>query len=443
MSVRSMRSLVLVLFVFAVPLQCRPGGSAGDSTIVFRNVGIVPMDSERVLRNQTVLINHGTIVAIGAARTMSIPAKALVIDGSGDYLVPGLADMHVHTDPGDFPLFLANGITTIREMNGSGDHLKWRARLASGELLGPRLFVASTMIAGEKQRYRHVLVTSPDQAAKVVKEFTDAGYDFIKVYDGLSREVYDQIIQTANQMKMPVVGHIPKAVGLDHVLESGQKSVEHAEQIEYAAASFDNPLTSQQADAVAVKIVQSKTWVTPTLASQEILCRQGTAWFDSLFNRPEMKFVESSTLAWWSSLKQPYSHANSSENGVDDLGSRFLSSQVRLVKSLNQRHALILAGTDTPNPLLVPGFSLHEELRNLHEAGLTNFEVLQTATTNPARFLGFLPEAGTVETGKRADLILVGDNPLQNLETLRMPVGVMLGGKWFSRAQLKELLDRK
>jgi imidazolonepropionase-like amidohydrolase len=434
---------ILLIFVTSAPRANPSAGQRIDSRIVFRSVSILPMDSERVLRNQTVVVKNGNIVAIDEARKVAIPTDAVVIDGSGKYLLPGLADMHVHTDPSDFSLFLANGITTVREMNGSADHLKWRAQLASGELLGPHLFVASTMIAGEKQRYRHVLVTSPDQAAKVVKEFAEQRYDFIKVYDGLSRAVYDQIIQTAKEEKIPVVGHISKAVGLDHALESGQKSIEHTEQIEYATASFDSPLSSEQADTVAAQIVRANAWVTPTLASQEVLCQQGTAWFNSLFDRPEMKFVDSSTLSWWSSLKEPHSHAGPSKNGGADLGSAFFSSQVNLVKSLNRQHALILAGTDTPNPLLVPGFSLHDELRNLHDAGLTNFEVLQTATTNPAAFLGLLAESGTVEIGKRADLVLVDDNPQQNLETLRTPFGVMLGGKWLPKSQLKELLNKK
>jgi imidazolonepropionase-like amidohydrolase len=447
MHIRSYRCLAFILLIFGTsPPHAHPGPDAGaDSTTVFRNVSVVPMDSERILRNQTVIVKNRVIIAIGDSNTAALPTGAVVIEGSGKYLLPGLADMHVHTESADFPLFLANGITTVREMNGSPDHLKWRAQLASDELLGPRLFVASTMIAGEKQRYRHVLVTSPDQAGKVVKEFAEQHYDFIKVYDGLSRAVYDEIIRTAGQMKIPVVGHIPTEVGLDHALESGQKSIEHAEQIEYATASFDNPLSPQQADAVADRIVRAHAWVTPTLASQEVLCRQGTAWFNALFDRPEMKFVDSSTLSWWNSLKQPhgFSHPDSAKSGEGDLGSRFLSSQVNLVKSLIHGHALLLAGTDTPNPLLVPGFSLHDELRNLHDAGLTNFEALQTATSNPARFLGLLAESGTVEPGKRADLVLVDDNPLNNLETLRTPAGVMLAGKWLSRSKLKELLDSR
>jgi imidazolonepropionase-like amidohydrolase len=445
MPMRIAKCLGLMMLVFMIlPPRSNPIASPGaDSAIVFKNVSVVPMDSERVLRNQTVVVKNGHIVAIDAATKVAIPVDARVIDGTGKYLLPGLADMHVHTDPSDFSLFLANGITTIREMNGSADHLKWRAQLASGELLGPHLFVASTLIAGEKQRHRHVLVTSPDQAAKVVKEFAEQKYDFIKVYDGLSRAAYDQIIQTAREAKIAVVGHIPKAVGLDHALESGQKSIEHTEQIEYAVASFDSPLSPQQADAVASQIVRANAWVTPTLASQEVLCRQGSVWFASLFDRPEMKFVDASTLSWWSSLKQPHSHAGSAKSSRDDLGGRFFSSQVALVKSLNHQNALILAGTDTPNPLLVPGFSLHDELRNLNEAGLTAFEALKAATVNPAKFLGVLAEYGTVATGKRADLMLVDDNPLQNLTTLRTPEGVMLGGKWFSRWQLKELLDQK
>jgi imidazolonepropionase-like amidohydrolase len=430
----------LFLLVSFGPRVSPSASQTNDSAIVFRNVLIVPMDSERVLPNQTVVVKKGKIIAIDDVKKVTIPSDAVVIDGSGKYLLPGLADMHVHTDPSDFPLFLANGITTVREMNGSPDHLKWRAQLASGELLGPRLFVASTMIAGEKQRYRHVLVTSPDQAAKVVREFAEQKYDFIKVYDGLSRAAYDQIVETARAEKIPVVGHIPSAVGLEHVLESGQKSIEHTEQIEYAAAGFESPLSSQQSDAVATQIARANAWITPTLASQEVLCRQGTAWFDSLFDRPEMKFVDSSTLAWWSSMKR---EPGSAHSGKPDMGSRFFSSQMNLVKSLNGRHALILAGTDTPNALLVPGFSLYDELRNLHETGLTAFEVLQTATTNPAKFLGLLEESGTVETGKRADLVLVDGNPLQDLATLRAPVGVMLRGIWLPRSQLNELLNKK
>ena len=436
-------AFLVIIFVTSPP-RANPGVREGTHpTIAFRNVSVVPMDSERVLRNQTVLVKNGMIVAIGDSKTVALPVDAVLIDGSEKYLLPGLADMHVHTDPGDFPLFLANGITTVREMNGSPDHLKWRAQLSAGQLLGPRLFVASTMIAGEKQRYRHVLVTSPEQAAKVVNEFAEQHYDFIKVYNGLSLAVYDQITRTAGQAKIPVVGHIPSAVGLDHVLESGQESIEHTEQIEYATASFDKPLSAQEADAVAVRIVRANVWVTPTLASQEILCQQGTAWFNALFHRPQMEFVDASTLSWWSSLKKPYSHAESPGSAGDDTGKLFFASQVNLVKALNLRHALLLAGTDTPNPLLVPGFSLHDELRNLHDAGLTNFQVLQTATVNPARFLGILTEGGTVEVGKRADLILVDDNPLQNLETLRTPAGVMGGGKWLPNSQLKELLNSK
>ena len=442
MRVENSRCLLFGLFLLVAfgPRVCPSAGQANDSAIVFRNVSILPMDSQRVLPNQTVVVKKGKISTIDDVKNVTIPSNAVVIDGSGKYLLPGLADMHVHTDPSDFPLFLANGITTVREMNGSANHLKWREQLASGKLLGPRLFVASTMIAGDKQRYRHVLVTSPEQAAKVVREFAEQKYDFIKVYDGISRAVYDQIVQTARAEKIPVVGHIPSAVGLEHVLESGQKSIEHTEQIEYATAGFDSPLSSEQSDAVAAQIARANAWITPTLAAQEVLCRQGTAWFNSLFDRPEMKFVDSSTLSWWSSLKRD---PGSAKSGEHDMGSRFFSSQANLVKSLNDRHALILAGTDTPNPLLVPGFSLHDELRNLHEAGLTPFEALQTATTNPAKFLGLLEETGTVDTGKRADLVLVDGNPLQDLATLRAPEGVMLGGIWLPRSELNELLNKK
>src|SRR5580700_10683156 len=150
---------------------------------VFRHVNVLPMDSNRVLQDQAVVIRAGSISQMGASSSIEDPPAATVIDGTGAYLTPGLVDMHVHCDNTDFPLFLANGITTVREMNGSPDHLTWRREIASGELLGPRLYVASPLLAGEKQRWRHILITDPHEAAKIVKDLVAQGYDYIKVYD--------------------------------------------------------------------------------------------------------------------------------------------------------------------------------------------------------------------------------------------------------------------
>jgi imidazolonepropionase-like amidohydrolase len=413
--------------------------------VVFRHVNVVPMDSERIISNQSVVIRDGRISQIAPDGTIPVQDGGTVIDGAGAYMLPGLADMHVHSTADDFPLFLANAVTTIREMNGSPDHLKWRHEIASGEMLGPHLYVSSPLLAGAKQRYRHIIISNPADARKTVQDLAKQGYDFIKVYDGLSRDAYDEIVKTANEAGIPVVGHIPHDVGLQHAIESKQKSIEHTEQIEYATASVSNPISAQQAESIADEISRAGIWVTPTLASQEALCRQGTTWFADRLTKPEMKFVDSDTMAWWSSLKKGHngSDARPNEEFSSPVGRAFFVSQLGLVKALEQKHTHLLAGTDTPNPLMVPGFSLHQELRNLRAAGLTNFEVLQTTTTNPAAYLGTSAQTGSISVGKLADIILVKQNPLESLDTLRDPIGVMLSGKWLSRKDLESMLPKK
>lgn len=412
---------------------------------IIRHVNVVPMDSNRILRDQAVVIRDGRILQMGADSSIVNPKGAAIIDGAGAYLLPGLVDMHVHCDKTDFALFLANGITTVREMNGSPDHLKWRREIASGELLGPNLYVASPLLAGEKQRYRHILITDPHEAAKIVKDLIGQGYDFIKVYDGLSLAVYDEILKTAKESKIPVIGHIPASISLEHAIESGQIDFEHANQIMFAVLKGHGAMTPEQMQTATDEIVRANIWFTPTLASLEALARSGTNWYSAQLEKPEMKYIDSDTTAWWSSLK---ASPNATTAGTQTefktpFGRQMFQSESDLVRILEEKGAHLLAGTDCPNPLMVPGFSLHEELRNLHSAGLSNFQVLQTATTNPAEFLGTSMQSGTISTGKRADLLLVSQNPLENLDTLRNPIGVMVSGRWLSGTDLRELTNKR
>jgi imidazolonepropionase-like amidohydrolase len=440
----SAQTLISIVFLVLGNLNTLQKNEGATHVTVFRHVNVLPMDSNRVLTDQAVVIRDGRIAEIGANSGISNPPAATIIDGAGAYLLPGLVDMHVHCDQSDFPLFLANGITTVREMNGSKDHLKWRQEIDSGEILGPHLYVASPLLAGEKQRYRHILITDPNEASKIVKDLAAQGYDYIKVYDGLSPAVYDAILRAAHEAKLPVIGHIPNSISLEHAIASGQIDFEHANQISFAVVKGHSPITPEQSRTAADAIVRANIWITPTLASIEALFRSGTSWYSSQLEKPEMKYVDADTMSWWSSLKSSRNAADASAETEfsTPLGRQIFQSQLDLVRTLEQKGAHLLAGTDTPNPLMVPGFSLHEELRNLHSAGLSNFQVLQTATTNPAEFLGTSATSGTISPGKRADVLLVSQDPRENLDTLRKPIGVMVSGRWIPASDLKERIKK-
>ena len=289
------------------------------------------------------------------------------------------------------------------------------------------------------------MITDPAEAPKIVKDLAAQGYDYIKVYDGLSLAVYDEILKTAHDLKIPVIGHIPNSVVLEHAIASGQIDFEHTEQILSAVVKGHSPITREQSQAVTDAIVRAHIWVTPTLASEEALFRSGTIWYSLQLQKPEMKYVDAGTMSWWSVLK---SSRNSSGSSTETefstpLGRQIFQSQLDLVLMLEQKGAHILAGTDTPNPLMVPGFSLHEELRNLHNAGLSIFQVLQTATTNPAEFFGTSALSGTISVGKVADVLLVSRDPRDNLDTLRNPIGVMVSGRWMTADQLKDQIKKQ
>jgi imidazolonepropionase-like amidohydrolase len=440
----AVHSIIVVAFLIFGTLK---GTLKNEETVrvtVFRHVNVIPMDSNRILMDQAVVIRNGKIAEIGANNRVSNPPEATMIDGGGAYMLPGLVDMHVHSEKSDFPLFLANGITTVREMNGSADHLRWRQEIVSGEILGPHLYVASPLLAGEKQRYRHILITDPNEASKIVKDLAAQGYDYIKVYDGLSPAVYDEILKAAHESNIRVIGHIPQSISLEHAIASGQIDFEHTDQIMSAVVKGHAPISPEQSQTTTDTIVRAHIWVTPTLASLEALFRSGTSWYTSQLEKPQMKYVDAGTMSWWSSLKSSrnVSGSTSETEFSTPLGRQIFQSQLDLVRMLEQKGAQLLAGTDTPNPLMVPGFSLHEELRNLHIAGLSNFQVLQTATTNPAEFFGTAVLSGTITVGKVADILLVSQDPRDNLDALRNPIGVMVSGKWMTAGDLKDRIKK-
>jgi imidazolonepropionase-like amidohydrolase len=413
-----------------------------DGVTVFRDVNLLTMQEEVALPAHAVIVEGGTIAWVGAMADLVVPDGARLVEGAGRYLLPGLADMHVHMDGADVPLFLANGITTVREMNGAASHLALRDSIRAGQRVGPRMFVTSALLAGAEQPWRHKLVPDAAAAERIAREAAAAGYDALKVYDGLGPEAYRALVEAGADTGLPLVGHIPREVGMAAVLAAGQRTIEHSEQIMYATVGHE-PMPGRIPE-IAAEVAASGVWVVPTLAAQRILTQSGTTAYNARFEVPEIRFVDEGTLAWWRTLRAPDGTPPAAPDDPRSVRrNAFYGFQRDLVAALHAAGVPMLVGTDTPNPLLVPGYSIHLELEALAGAGLRSIDVLRGATREPARFMGQAGEWGVVAPGAAADLLLVERNPLEDMATLKRPAGVMVGGRWLERAALERLVAER
>jgi cytosine/adenosine deaminase-related metal-dependent hydrolase len=363
-----------------------------------------------------------------------IPDDATVIVGVGLTAMPGLTDAHVHMNKIDAGTFLANGVTSVRELNGSPQHLQLRDDIASGNILGPRMLVSSPLISGRSIQFRHVLLETPAQATQLVDELYSAGYDYLKIYDDLSASTYEQLVTSANSLGMELVGHIPNGVGLQSAISAGQ-SIEHNEKI---IADVLDPDYSDfdSLRGVAELISQSGVTVTATLAVHEFLSNRQSQEVQDRLSAPEMGYVDDDIVDWWRSIFPKRDESSSHNPG----SLNFLNAQRFLLVEMAEHDVPILAGTDTPNPLMIAGFSIHDELNALVRAGLSNEAAIRAATLAPGMHMPWHVKLGEVKVGYAADLVLVRGDPAKDLSILRTPAGVIANGNWLNRRKLDELL---
>lgn len=422
---RSGLQLMLEVVVFGLAALW----SEGREATAFVNVNVVPMDSERILERQTVIVRDGRIVAMGATDNLDVPEDAVRIDGGGSYLMPGLVDMHVHLyTPQEFPLYLANGVTTVYNLWGRPAHLIWRDRTKRGEMLGPNIYTCGPIIFRTE---------TGAEARTIVEEQSKAGYDSIKIYNDVSKEAYPILVEAARAKKMLVVGHIPRMVGLDEVLKARQ-AIAHAE--EYVYTVFDwNVEDASKIPPVVAATREAGVPVTLTIVFYDHMIQQA-ADLPSFLAGKELKYLAPWARVLWGPGLNRYNPMNSSPASLRFLN-KSLAFQKMLSRELHQAGVKVLAGTDAMTPGAVPGFSLHEELQNMAELGMTPFEVIRAATRYPAEFLSPGGEFGTVAVGQRADLILVEGNPLADLANVKRRAGVMVCGVWRTEAQLQTMLE--
>ena len=448
-----MKSLLMLVLVFTV-VSCTAQEPAGNKEFVFRSVNVIPMDKEMVLQDQVVVVKDGRIVAMGDAAKTRYSKNATVIDGKGKYLMPGLAEMHAHVPPVDdltpmkevLLLFAVNGVTTIRGMLGHPRHLELRSKIQSGEILGPRFITSGPSFNGKS-------VQSAEAGAEMVRQQKKAGYDFLKLHPGLTKEKFAAIAKTAKEVNIPFAGHVSFDVGVWRAIEAGYATIDHLDGfVESLVPGIENTdeeenglfgmFIADKMDTTRIpKLItglrDQRIWVVPTQALAERWFAPGKE-ADALANEPEMKYIDAKTLTNWTNSKKSLVK-NTKYNAAAI--NRFISLRRKLIYECNKNGVGLLLGSDAPQVFDVPGFSVHQELKYMTDAGLTPYEALRMGTLNVGKFLN-RPDIGIIKTGAVSDIVLLKGNPLINIDETKNIEGVMLGERWLSGKWISKELKK-
>jgi imidazolonepropionase-like amidohydrolase len=448
--------------LLAVLVPCVAAQSARDTkTLAITHVTVIDVAGGASKPDMTVTVRGGRIAAIEKS-SRKLPEETRVVDGRGKFLIPGLWDMHVHTNFGDWlpggkdlilPLFVANGITGVRDMGGDLHFLKeWRDQIDSGTIVGPRMVISGPMIDGAPPHFpASVPVTTAAEGRKAVDDLKLGGADFIKVQSYIPRDAYFAVADESKKQGMTFVGHVPDAIRASEASNAGQKSIEHYTGIFEGCSTIEDELlkgpkgprrvvetySAPKCAALIALLAKNGTWQVPTL-----FWERGQWLIDDLdlSQSPGAKYAAASLR---NQTYKKFTDSILKELDTDPVTYRrqFVAKELEMTLAMHRAGVPLMAGTDTAAGVyVIPGFSLHQELELFVKAGLTPTEALQTATLNPAKFLGRTRDLGTVEKGKFADLVLLDANPLPDIRNTQKISAVVLGGRYFSRADLDGIL---
>jgi imidazolonepropionase-like amidohydrolase len=441
------KALILIYAIACVAAAAQTPNPPAASVVALTNVNVLPMDRDTILRDQTVIIRDGKIAEVGPASSVRVPAGAVRVEGKGKYVIPALAEMHAHIPGGNSPaelvertlfLYAANGLGTIRGMLGDPRHLEYRARAAKGEVFSPRIYTSGPSFNAKS-------ATSAEVAVKMVVDQKAAGYDLLKIHPGVPRAVFDALDAKADELGIPFAGHVPLDVGLQRALEAKYRSIDHLDG--YVEALSKEPMTSEffglnlvnQVDESKIPALVAATkaagvWMVPTQVLMDSLLSEDIP--ESMAKWPEMKYVQPDTLQNWVKQKVGLTQKFNSADRQ-----KYLVLRRKIMKALLDGGVPFALGSDAPQWWNVPGFSAHRELKSLVMAGFTPFQALQSGTVNPALYFGTSSSTGTVTTGKKADIILLDANPLEDITNTMKIAGVFINGRWMSRADLDKRFE--
>jgi len=460
---RELISLVLLLLI------C--GSLSAQKDLLITNVNVISMKDSVIAYKRSILIRNGKIVLVSDVINADQKSKPVVIDGGGAYMIPGLFDMHMHFyhDMGldkkylgeEVKLPLANGVTTVRIMNGMPEYLDLKKDISVGKTPGPEMFVASPQFVGKwpfHEPLEGIMVTNAKEAEKAVKECKMKGYDAIKLTEFVGVEAYDAVIKTANELKIKVTGHVGPYVRLDKALAAHQQiehfdefietllpdtSINHGRSVsDYGIWDRKNAwptveyVDESRMGELAQKVKRANIYVTATnyfftkyfgIGATQDEIKQFDC-FDYVPAFMKKRGDESFNYYW----NNPPSEA---------LRKKYVRIRYEFVTSLYNAGVKLMTGSDGPEWYLAPGFTVHDEIESYVKAGLSNFASLQTATINPATYLGIDKRKGTIEAGKEADFVLLEKNPLEDIKNTRTIKAVYSHDKFYSRQQLDKLLN--
>ncbi len=446
---------------FAARAEDAPPGA-----LAITGVTVIDATGAPARPDMTVVVTGDRITAVGKSGELGVPEGARDVDGKGKYLIPGLWDMHVHTlSPSFLPLYLANGVTGVRDMHALDPDAIFglRKQIQEGTQPGPRIVAAGPLVDGPKPFVPGSLVAANGaEGREAIRKLKKMGADFVKVYTKLPREAYLAIADEAKKQGLPLAGHLPESVSAAEASDLGQKSIEHLTGVELACSDREDELrreavatlakadnqaamellgrigaraadsfSDKKARALYARFVRNGTWQVPTLTVLHSLVRLDDPKFTA---DPRAKYMSPALRSYWSLMKL-------SPETVAML-KRAYKRETGLVRAMHRAGVPFLAGTDTPGvPYVFPGFSLHDELALLVvEGGFTPLEALQAATRDPARFLGREKDLGTVEQGKLADLVLLDADPLIDIHNTTKIAAVVANGRLLPRDRLDQML---
>jgi imidazolonepropionase-like amidohydrolase len=444
--------LVLAAALVAVP-------AVAQSTTAFVDVTVVPIDRDRTIERQTVVVRDDRIIAMGPTASTQVPAGATRIDGRGKFLMPGLAEMHAHVVGPQNPnheavnrdimfLYVANGITSIRAMLGAPNQLPLREQLRRNEILGPTMYVSAPSLNGNS-------APNPDSGSKLVRAHKATGYDFLKIHPGLSRATYDAIAQTATEVGLTWAGHVPADVGLRHAMLRHQSGVDHLDGMLEATLStelFERQRTGgvtlpelvanvdpSKFPAIAAEMKTAGTWNVPTMLVWENLYSQAET-PEQMGAREELKYWPRQAVANYVNQKRNSINTQRNAGVTPEIAAKYMALRRQALKAVADAGTPLLMGTDSPQLFMVPGFAMHREMGIVAAAGVTPFQIYESGSKNVARYVAEQLKQdgkfGTVAVGNRADLVLLEANPLANVTNLTKRAGVMVKGRWVPAAEI-------
>jgi len=396
---------------------------------VIRDVTLISVNQGRAVPGQAVFVENGHITRIGSSKSIKTAAGVRVIDGHGLYLGPGLCDMHVHqlVSSSQHLLNLMEGVTSVRDMDGFPWTLRTRDTVRQGKLLAPNMYITGQILNGEPMGFYARVVTTPKEGRAAVREDKAAGFDFIKVHNIMKPDVYEAVLDEAHKQHIDVVGHIPHSIKVADAIRLGQRTIEH-----FKGYILDDGLVISQEDYVSTT-KGANIWLCPTFSTYRDNLR-GPELITAL-ELPEMRYTSwRDRIDWKERAGEPVTPQ------IQAL-QRILPMSEQIFKQLLPVGARFIAGTDSGGGfgLMPPGFILHEELRLMQKNGLSPVETLRSATMNAAEAMGRSAEFGSIEPGKRADMILLSADPLVDSSNLSHIETVIVRGIVLSREDLDSI----